>query len=313
MKKLILLLFFLGVILCIYIYTQTRPPKNNTYPQTVVHDPGESTASFIDELAEKKIIKNKELFRIFLILLGYDRSLKNGMYQFTEPQTLFDAAYKLYLDSSNVKGVKVVIPEGSTVLEIQDIVMRSFSIGDNSPPSKYNFSSEDEGYLFPDTYFFSKQSTQTHITATLKDNFDAKTNELFRDKTPSEIHDIIVMASLLEKEGRTLEERKVISGILWKRIRIGMPLQVDATFLYTHNKGSSELTISDLKVDNPYNTYTRKGLPIGPINNPGIETITAAMNPVDSPYLFYLHDAQGKIHYAKDFQQHKKNKALYLK
>ncbi len=283
------------------------------YPQVIVYTPGETVAAFIQKLSEKKIIKNEILFRAYFVLQGYDRLLKDGTYQFTEPQSLFDTAYKIYLDSNSVKGIKVVIPEGSTVREIQEIVTKSFTTDHTQSAQTYEFSSDNEGYLFPDTYYFSRNSTQAHIIATLKKNFDEKTKRLFQEKTSDEIHDIIIMASLLEKEGRTLEERKVISGILWKRIRIGMPLQVDATFLYTHNKGSSELTFNDLKTDNPYNTYTRKGLPKGPINNPGVETITAAMNPIDSPYLFYLHDTQGRIHYAKDFDQHKKNKALYLK
>ena len=121
------------------------------------------------------------------------------------------------------------------------------------------------------------------------------------------------MASIIEKEANGEEDRAVISGILWKRIAQGMPMQVDAPFLFLLNKQSSELTIKDLAIDSPYNTYKYKGLPPGPINNPRLESIKAALNPQTSPYLYYLHDAKGGIHYASDFKGHQANITRYLK
>ena len=120
------------------------------------------------------------------------------------------------------------------------------------------------------------------------------------------------MASILEKEARKREDREIISGILWKRIEIGMALQVDAPFVYYNGKGTYNLTTKDLKTDSPYNTYTRKGLPVGPIGNPGIDSILAAIYPKSSPYLFYLSDRDGNIYYSANFEKHKKNKILYI-
>ena len=124
--------------------------------------------------------------------------------------------------------------------------------------------------------------------------------------------DIVAMASILEKEVKSSEDRRIVSGILWKRIKIGMALQVDATLDYERNKTSAELTAEDLKEDSPYNTYTRTGLPPSPINNPGLDAIKAALEPKASLYLYFLTDSDNNVHYAKDFEEHKRNKEKYL-
>jgi UPF0755 protein len=121
------------------------------------------------------------------------------------------------------------------------------------------------------------------------------------------------MASILEAEARTTETRKIISGILWKRMEIGMPLQVDAPFQYIIGKNTFQLTTNDLKFDSPYNTYKYKGLPPGPIGNPGLDAISATVNPIKTNYLYYLSDVRGNMHYAKTFAEHVINKEKYLK
>ena len=173
---------------------------------------------------------------------------------------------------------------------------------------------KDEGYLFPDTYLFFPNVTTEEITRTLKSNFNKKTESLGGEIKKSEkaIKEILTMASILEKEARKREDIEIISGILWKRIEIGMALQVDAPFVYYNGKGTYNLTTKDLKTDSPYNTYTRKGLPVGPIGNPGIDSILAAIYPKSSPYLFYLSDRDGNIYYSANFEKHKKNKILYI-
>jgi UPF0755 protein len=121
------------------------------------------------------------------------------------------------------------------------------------------------------------------------------------------------MASLIEEETATPEDRRIVSGILWKRLSSGMRLQVDATFAYTIGKGSLELTTEDLKSDSPYNTYRIYGLPPTPIVNPGLDAITAALHPTSSPYVYYLSDKNGVMHYSKTFEEHKLAKAKYLR
>lgn len=121
------------------------------------------------------------------------------------------------------------------------------------------------------------------------------------------------MASILEGEVRTFEDRKIVSDLLWRRIKIGMPLQVDATFSYINQKTTAELTLNDLKIDSPYNTYKYRGLPPTPISNPGMETLLAAAKPTANVYVFFLNDKDGTSHFSKTYAEHLKLKNKYLK
>lgn len=308
MKKLFLTLILISGLFLVSVYTTVQGPTNTLYPKQIQYNENEPLTSFIQRLEDEQIIKNKNLFKIIFVLQGADRSIKPGTYTFTKPLSMFGIIEKIGADSKTAKGIKIVIPEGSTTQDINQILNTGFQ-----GKSVFAIDTSHEGYLFPDTYFFSAQSTQESIVQKLQSTWKSKTEYLFKNKTEQAIKDTIIMASILEKEGKTKEERYIISGVLWKRIREGIPLQVDATFLYTDNKGTAELTLADLETDSPYNTYRRKGLPIGPINNPGLETIEAALNPKESPYYFYLHDSNGVIHYAKTFEEHKQNKARYLR
>jgi UPF0755 protein len=148
----------------------------------------------------------------------------------------------------------------------------------------------------------------------MRENFAREIKKYEKDialfKKPLE--EIVIMASILEGEARTLEAKRIVAGILWKRIRINMPLQVDAVFKYYNGKNSYNLTKNDLKDDHEYNTYTNKGLPPTAINNPGIDSIRAAITPTQTNYLYFLSDKSGNMHYAKTFEEHKANKDLYI-
>lgn len=311
MKKLLFILFGIFLIFLIGTSTYIAAPDGAVFPTEVQYHVDEPLSLFIDNLRDSGIIKNPKLFKVLLVVTRYDTRIKPNIYRFTEPQNMFMVFSDLVHNSEQAKGVKVVIPEGSTVRDIQNNIRQAFPEFAKQTPS--SFSKTDEGYLFPDTYFFSINSTEADIVVKLKKTFNEKTADLFAGKSEREIRDAVILASILEREGRGKEEQKMISGILHKRMAIGMPLQVDATFLYTIGKGSVDLTTDDLKSDSPYNTYTRIGLPIGPIGNPGLETLEAALHPTDSPYLYYLHDKKGGIHYAKTFDEHIRNKNKYLK
>ena len=170
-----------------------------------------------------------------------------------------------------------------------------------------------EGFLFPDTYEISGGINCDDFIITMLSNFERKiTPELKNQmqKKEKSVFEIITMASMLEKEVRTLNDKKIASGILWKRIEVGMPLQLDATINYITGKSDPAVAIKDTKIDSPYNTYKYKGLPKGPISNPGMDSIIAAINPEDSPYWFYLSD--GRTIFSKTFEEHTVNKAKYL-
>ena len=123
------------------------------------------------------------------------------------------------------------------------------------------------------------------------------------------LSEVVTMASLLEKEARQYETRQIISGILWKRIKIGMPLQVDAVFGYIFGIDTFSPTFDELvTTDSPYNTYKNKGLPPGPIANPGLESLKAAVNPVETPYFYYLTGFDGEMHYGRTLDEHVENR-----
>jgi UPF0755 protein len=176
--------------------------------------------------------------------------------------------------------VKVTIPEGYT---LEDIADKFKPFKNFNQDNFFRITKDKEGYLFPDTYFLSGNETEEKIVKIMEENFKKKAGQI----NPK----VLVIASLLEKESKITEERKIISGILWKRLKADMPLQVDAE----------------------PDTYLYKGLPPAPICNPGLDSIGAALNPVESKYWYYLHDKKGIIHYAKTFEEHKANKAKYLK
>ncbi len=305
--------FFLIILTFLFVsgalaYQETIPPTGGLFPVTAELNTNEPITDFIQKLHDKKVIRSVYVFKILLVTTKADTRLKPNVYTFTEPQNMLKVLYHIIENSENNQGVKVVIPEGSTNQDIVRIVQNVYP-----ELNLESIAQAPEGYFFPDTYFFSSDATLLQIKNILENNFLKKTNSLFLTKNGEQVHRIVTMASILEKEGKNKEEREIIAGILYKRMKLGMPLQVDATFLYTLGKGSNELTLNDLKLDSPYNTYTRQGLPFGPINNPGLETIQAAMYPVDSEYLYYLHDSTGQIHYGKTFEDHKKNKNKYLK
>ena len=184
----------------------------------------------------------------------------------------------------------VTIPEGFDVSQIADTA--GAKLPNFNKPDFLLEASGKEGYLFPDTYFFLTTANDTDVLNTMSANFTKKITPLLPEisasgKTES---DIITMASILEREGKSQTDREVIAGILWKRISIGMPLEVDAA----------------------PETYQTKGLPENPIANPGLESIEAAIYPASSPYLYYLYDKNGVIHYAKTFAEHKLNEQKYL-
>ncbi|QQG42388.1 MAG: endolytic transglycosylase MltG [Candidatus Giovannonibacteria bacterium] len=207
----------------------------------------------------------------------------------------------------------VTIPEGYSVRQIGEALEKAGLF------SKDEFvleAQKHEGYLFPDTYRFYKTAKPEQVIAKMRDNFNKKiTPEILAEAKSSgkTLEQIIIMASLLEEEVKSTADRKIVAGILWKRLRLGMGLNVDAALTYVLGKPSGELTEADLKYDSSYNTYRYRGLPPGPISNPGMDAILAALRPTGSEYFYYLTDKGGKTHYAKTLEEHALNKYKYLK
>lgn len=247
------------------------------------------------------------VFRLYVLTTGVSDKLQAGTYQFSPSMNISVIAGKLA--SGDIAQEEITIIEG---WNLKDIAWYFENKGMFQAEELFELNQESwqgglEGYLFPDTYLISRGDSLAEIVEQMQDNFDKRTINL--EITP----DIITMASLIEKEVRTKEDKEIVSGILWKRLRVGMPLQVDATIVYITGANDSGISKQDTQIDSPYNTYLYRGLPAGPISNPGIESISAAVYPKDSQYWYYLSTPEGETIFSKTLQEHNIAKAKYLK
>jgi UPF0755 protein len=205
--------------------------------------------------------------------------------------------------------VRVTIPEGLNSFEIARLLKKS--LGEFDEQAFARSAAKEEGHLFPETYFFlpgtPAQSIIDAMTAEYRTRIQPYEGEIIA--SGRSVDEIITMASVIEKEARKFETMKIVSGILWERIQRGMPLQVDAVFGYILGKSGYAPSFADLKIESPYNTYINRGLPPGPIANPGINSIEAALRPTKTAYIYYLTGRDGKMYYAKTFEQHVANRS----
>jgi UPF0755 protein len=292
---------------------------------------GEDLGNIAEELQRKGIVRSAALFRVYLKYRGLDRHIKSGTF-LVSPGSSFSELAELLMGAEGHEMV-VTIPEGFTVAQIDE---RLASLGlteagdllrcaeecDFSsfaflpPPYPGGHGGRIEGYLFPDTYYISVPDFVPKFFAErLLGTFRSRVIEGFAvDLATSKrsLHELVTMASLIEREAKTDEERSVISGILWKRLDAGRGLDVDATVRYGLRKPSGELTKDDLQHRNAYNTRRHVGLPPGPIANPGLASIKAALHPQESEYWYYLHGKDGQVHYSKDNDEHNTKKARFL-
>lgn len=242
-------------------------------------------------LKDRKIIRSRAVFETFVIILGGEKYLASGDYFFENKLPVFEVARRISKGERHLAPIRITIPEGFNVKEISETFSLKLA---NFDENKFLLEAiKKEGYLFPDTYFFLTTDNEEDVLNSISNNFEKKISPLRFEiissrKTEKEI---IIMASLIEEESKGDVDREIISGILWKRLSMGMALQVDAE----------------------PNTYKERGLPRNPISNPGLKAIEAAIHPQNSPYIYYLHDKEGNIHYAKTFAEHVLNKNKYLK
>ncbi len=290
------------------------PPSDFPVGQTVVIPEGATVKQVAETFQNREIIRSPVLFEVLVKAFGDEERVIAGEYFFSQKLALYEVINRVTDGKYGLDPIKVRIPEGATVEEIAELLSSRFP---SIEADRFiTLATGLEGYLFPDTYYWLPIVKEDQVIREMSQNFQAKLEPLLPeiDQSDKNLHDIVTMASLVEGEAsNSNQERKYIAGILWKRIEIDMPLQVDAVFKYIVGRGGTNITKDDLKVDSPYNTYKNKGLPPGPINNPGLNSIVAALNPSPSPYLFYLHDKYGNIHYAANYNQHSNNARKYLR
>ena len=305
-------IFALALILFSGYHVLFSPPVNFPSGSVISINDGMPATDIAKELSDVNLVKHPVVLEILLRISGTSEGVRAGVYLFNTPENVFMIAHRLITADYGLPPARITFIEGVTVremgLQIANAIP-SISSSDFSEAAK-----QYEGYLFPDTYFFSPSSDVASIIKIMRENFDAKISSLTGDIKASEhsLQDVIIIASLVEKEVRTNTDRKIVAGILWNRLKIGMPLQVDAVFGYIFNRNTYSPSLSDLKVDSPYNVYTHTGLPPGPIDNPGLDSIDATLHPTKTNYLYYLTDKDGVMHYATNFAGHKSNQQKYL-
>ena len=291
---------------------------------------GKSASQIGQALYEKNLIKSPLAFKFYVQLTGRSDQIQAGEFRLSP-------SYSLEKIVDTLRGspleLWVTVPEG---LRREEVVERFITGLEKESQDAVNFrevflnESEDlEGYLFPDTYLFPREARASVIVSAMKNTFDKKMAEI-GSKYPFgyDLNDMVVIASLIEREAKRNEERPVIAGILYNRLENDWPLQVDAAVQYAVanvkcqpkadrpldencNNWWPILTREDLEINSPLNTYRFPGIPPYPIANPGLESLKAAVNPVSSDYFFYIH-AGGKIYYAKTLDEHNANVRIYL-
>ncbi len=307
---------FLSSIIALLIISYgwyNYPPKNFPTEITITIEKGTTLKAISQTLEDKKIIRSAFLFRMFIIADGGEKKVMEGDYLFQKPTHASEVAFRITNGKYGIAPIKIVIAEGSTVSEIVNILATNNKLTKFNKNNFVKLTKNKEGYLFPDTYLVLPNINEEQIIKLLIDNFDKKITSIKSqiDIFGKPLKDIIIMASIIEKEAPKIEDKKIIAGILWKRIKIGMPLQVDVTFSYIYGTSTPKIYYTNLTVDSLYNLYKNKGLPPGPINNPGFDSIIATVNPIDTKYFYYLSDKNGFMHYAETHDQHIANKNKY--
>lgn len=311
-RRTVVILVVAGIIAGV-AYTQAiEPPEAFPVQELVVVDDGAGLSAIAQSLHAQQVIRSPLAFEISMRLLGHSRTAKAGDYLFKEPVGVWAVARRIATGAFGLEPVRVRIAEGSTTREMAEQLARTLPRFDAD--AFLLAARPQEGYLFPDTYFFLPNAREEAVLETLRQNFDAHIAEIQPtiDASGRTLEELIIMASIIEREARIPADRRMISGVLWNRIERGMPLQVDVTFLYTVGKNTFQLTLADLRTDHPYNTYVNKGLPPGPIGSPSLDSIQAAAEPTKNPYLFYLADMSGVTHFSKTYDEHLRKKRLYL-
>ena len=276
---------------------------------------GDSFYGVLNKLSDKDKIKNEFLVKLYLKIRGIKPEVLAGTYKLDKSMTL-DEIITLLSNDSSIGKIYITIPEGYTIDDIateleennicssEDFInsVKNYDLPayvSNNPNKRYNL----EGFLFPDTYSFNENENADFVVKTMINRFEEVWQELVQSLNLSiaddEIEKIVNVASIIEKEAVVDSERSLISSVIYNRIAIEMPLQIDATVIYSYGYHIEKMYEKHLEIDSPYNTYMYYGLPIGPISNPGRASLMAALKPEKTDYLYYLLESE-YTHYFTD-------------
>lgn len=310
--------------------TNSKAISDDSTPVSFIVTKGKSASQVGQLLYSEGLIKNPLAFKIYVQVTGKSGSIQAGEFELNKTMTLpeiVDAFGKGPLE------LWVTIPEGLRKEEVVEKIIEGLEM-DVTRASTFrteflSLSKSKEGYLFPNTYLFPRDVTAEKVISRLTELFDDQTDEFTKafvngkTKEGLTLDEVVTLASIIEREAITDVERPVIAGIYLNRLDIGMALQADATTQYAIANDKCEaldkcpdwwpiLTREDLEISSPYNTYKYTGLPPTPIANPGLTSIEAAVYTQNSDYLYYIHDTDGVIHYARTLPEHNANVRKYL-
>ena len=329
-KKIFLILIVVLFASLFFIYYEAENSVGDAQDtQVIMVEKGDGIFQISRKLENEKLI-SKETFFIYYVftheILG---KIIAGEYEIAPGFTIPEISQILISGKTKPDYAKVTFPEGWTAVQMAERLNAKNLPGDdfleiiNKPPQdlldKFDFiadkpsSASLEGYLFPDTYFFSHEVKAKDIAEKMLKNFNTKLSDNLRSEIKRQnksIFEILTMASVVESEVGSNSDRKIVSGIFWKRLEIGMALQSDATVAYAlGGKKKIQHDVNDINIDSPYNTYKFKGLPPGPVSNPGLSSIEAAIFPTKTNYLYFLNNPKtGETFFSTTFEQHTKNK-----
>jgi UPF0755 protein len=263
--------------------------------------------------AKKAGIVKSSLLLYAILTYTYDPTrIFAGTYRFENPHNVFEVARKLARNDVDKTLKSITIPEGITRKDIAEIASSKLEQFDTT--LFLELTKNNEGYLFPETYFVPEDFTAEEFVTLLTETFSNQLADYAQQIEASDFseYEVLILASILEREANDQKSMKMVSGILQNRLEIGMALQTDASIEYVLDKSLSELSPEDLDLDTPYNTYLYPGLVPTPIGNPGLVAIDAVLNPTPSDYFYYITGDDGNFYYAETFEQHKQNISKHL-
>ncbi|MFH0987971.1 MAG: endolytic transglycosylase MltG [Parcubacteria group bacterium] len=333
MRKRMAVILVIVIIAAVFVFSQIEFNRHHSGPsavKTFTVEKGQGVSDIATNLKIQGFIGSPFWFEVYVYTHGERSRFVAGEFSLNQTDSIKSLAQTLtYSKNANLE-TDITIPEGRTVAEIDKYLFENnlIKVGDLIAYSSgarqvgYAFlgdrprNSTLEGFLYPDSYRVYRQTTVDQIVRRMLDNFDGKLTPELRAEIRAQkktIFDVVTMASIIEKEVVGYENRQIVAGIFWKRIKIGMALQSDATVNYITKKNVAAVSLDDTAIESLYNTYKYRGLPPGPICNPGIEAIKAAINPITTDYLYFLTTPDGRVIYSKTFDEHVANKNKYLK
>ncbi|MBI5254185.1 endolytic transglycosylase MltG [Candidatus Falkowbacteria bacterium] len=311
-KKKPVIILLIIVITLLIITLKFNISRDIGVAQTFVIEKGQGLSEIAHNLVQQKIINHQFGFEFYAIITGNYKTLLAGKFFLPQKISIKDLVKILTNEKFMQLETEITIIEGWDKNEIADYLEQKQLV---DKKTFLKAAADLEGFLYPDTYRIYQATTADEIIKKMLDNFNTKLTVDLKNKIEQQHKttlQILTMASIIEKEMTGLENRKIASGIFWKRIKEGHPLQSDATINYITQKGMIQPNYADLEIENPYNTYKNYGLPPGPICNPSIEAIIAAIEPTSTPYYYFLTTKAGTVIFSKTYDEHLKNKQKYL-